>query len=113
MQRASLDQRVARLARAVERAAREPASESRQTALEALTRFAGELASHFAEEETRAATRARHDAHARLRGELAEIDRHARAAGDWPESWRAVAASFDRFARALDEHERTEEIQAS
>ncbi|HVN40189.1 MAG TPA: hypothetical protein VMW19_18665 [Myxococcota bacterium] len=113
MQREALEQRVARLARAVERAAREPASESRQAALEALARFAGELAAHFTEQESRAATGAHRDAHARLRAELAEIDRHARAAGDWPESWRAVAASFDRFARALDEHERTEELHAS
>jgi hypothetical protein len=113
MQRTALEQRVARLARVVERAAREPASESRQTALEALSRFASELASHFAEQQAREATRVLRDAHARLRAELAEIDRHARAAGDWPESWRAVASSFDRFARALAEHERTEELQAS
>lgn len=113
MQRAALEERVARLGRVVARAASETPSESRQIALEALARFAGELARHFAEAEARAHAEGANDARARLRAELAEIEQRARAAGDWPESWRAVSAAFTRFARALDEHERAEELQAS
>ena len=113
MERAALEERVARLGRAVARAASEEPSEARQTALEGLTRFAAELARHFAEAESRAPSAVRSEAHARLRAELSEIDQRARAAGDWPESWRAVSAAFTRFARALDEHERAEELQAS
>jgi len=104
MQRAALEQRVARLGRAVARAASEHQSEARQAALEALARFADELAAHFAAEEAGASSTRRAE-HARLRGDLAEIDGRARAAGDWPESWRAVAAAFARFARALEAHE--------
>jgi hypothetical protein len=110
MERAALEQRVARLARAVARAAHEDPSEARQTALEGLARFAGELARHFADEEERARGDVHRSAeHALLRADLAEIDRRARAAGDWPESWRSVSASFTRFASALAEHERAEE----
>jgi hypothetical protein len=112
MQRAALEQRVARLGRAVTRAASETPSEARQAALEALARFAGELAAHFAEEEAGAGSAARRAAHARLRGDLAEIDLRARAAGDWPESWRAIESAFAAFAQALEEHERGEEGRA-
>ena len=108
MQRAALEQRVARLGRAVARAASEAPSEARQAALEGLARFADELAAHFAEEEARAGSSARRAEHARLRGDLEEIELRARAAGDWPESWRAVAAAFARFAHALEAHERVE-----
>ena len=113
MQRAALEERVARLGRTVARAASETPSESRQTALEALARFASELARHFADADARASDAVASDARAHLRAELAEIEQRARAAGDWPESWRAVSAAFTRFARALDEHERAEELQAS
>jgi hypothetical protein len=113
MERAALEERLARLERAVARAAREEPSEARQTALEGLARFAGELARHFADEEARLASASRSAEHARLRDDLAEIDRRARAAGDWPESWRAISAAFSRFASALAEHERAEELQTS
>lgn len=109
--RATIEQRVARLGRAIARAASDAASESRQMALEGLTRFASELAAHFAAEERDASggSPGRAALHARLRGELAEIDARARAAGDWPESWRAVASAFARFAAALEDHEFTEQ----
>ena len=113
MQRTALEERVARLGRAVARAASEEPSESRQTALEGLARFSGELARHFAEADAHAPSAARSDAQARLRAELAEIEQRARAAGDWPESWRAVSAAFTHFARALVEHERAEELLTS
>lgn len=110
MQRTALEERIARLGRAVGRAASEEASEARQTALEGLARFAGELARHFAEVEARGDDAGRSDARASLQGELAEIEQRARAAGDWPESWRAVSDAFARFSRALALHERAEEI---
>jgi hypothetical protein len=113
MQRTALEQRVARLGRAVGRAASEEASEARQVALEGLARFAAELARHFAEADARGDDAARSDARARLQGELAEIEQRARAAGDWPESWRAVSAAFACFARALVEYERAEELLTS
>jgi hypothetical protein len=106
--RTAIEERLARLSRAVARAAAEEESEARQTALEGLARFACELAAHFEAEESRAASPFRHREHARLRGDLAEIDERARAAGDWPESWRAIAAAFARFAAKLEEHERAE-----
>jgi hypothetical protein len=102
----SLEQRLARLGRAIGRAASDAPSESRQAALEGLARFSAELAAHFAAEEARERPSAHAALHARLRGDLAEIDLRARAAGDWPESWRAVATAFGRFAAALEAHER-------
>jgi hypothetical protein len=110
-----IGERVARLGRAVERAASVAESESRQTALEGFARFAGELAAYFAAEEARTSVSPQRRAdHARLRGDLAALDERARAAGDWPESWRGVATAFTRFARALDDHERAEaSVQSS
>lgn len=108
-QQTGIAERVARLGRAVERAASVAESESRQTALEGFARFASDLAAHFAAEEARAPVSSHRRAeHARLRGDLAALDERARAAGDWPESWRGVATAFTRFARALDDHERAE-----
>jgi hypothetical protein len=108
MERAAIERRLARVARAVDRAASEEPSEARQAALEGIAHFSGELAAHFAAEEARAPSPDRRRDHERLRGDLADLDSRARAAGDWPESWRAVAAAFARFARALEEHERAE-----
>lgn len=108
MDPAALELRLARLARAIERAAIEAPSEARQTALEGLAHFARDLAAHFEQEERTLAPGSPCRAqHARLRGDLAEIDERARTAGDWPESWRAVAAAFSRFAATLEQHERT------
>jgi hypothetical protein len=109
MDPAAFELRLARLARAVERAASEAPSEARQTALEALAYFAGDLAAHFeAEERALPPASPRRAQHARLRGDLAEIDERARTAGDWPESWRSVAVAFTRFAAALAQHEQSE-----
>ena len=85
-----LGQRVARLGRAIARAASEEPSESRQAALEGLSRLADELSDP------------------QLRADLVAITERARAAGDWPESWRAVAGAFARFAAAWQEHEDSE-----
>jgi hypothetical protein len=103
----SIEQRVARLGRAIGRAASDAPSESRQAALEGLARFSADLSAHFASEEACAGSAASGAERARLRGELAALGERARAAGDWPESWRAVATAFDRFARALEAHERS------
>jgi len=111
MDPSALELRLARLARTVERAASEAPSEARQTALEALAHFADDLTAHFEQEEQEQAlppASPRRAQHARLRGDLAEIDEHARTAGDWPESWRTIAAAFTRFAEALERHELSE-----
>jgi hypothetical protein len=109
MDASALAQRVARVRRAVERAASETPSEARQTALETLSHFARDLAEHFAAEDASLPPGSpRRAQHARLRGDLREIDERARTAGDWPESWRSVAAAFDRFGVALEQYERTE-----
>jgi len=111
MEPEALELRLARLARTVERAASEAPSEARQTALEALAHFAADLAAHFEQEEREQALPAaspRRAQHARLRGDLAEVDERARSAGDWPESWRAVSVAFNRFAAALEQHEHSE-----
>lgn len=105
MQRPTFEQRVERLTRAVERAASETPSAVRQTALEALASFGRELADHFAEAE-RALPAAPAALHARLCGDLRALEERARAAGDWPESWRGVQREFARFVASLEDYER-------
>jgi hypothetical protein len=109
MQRAALELRIARLGRAIERAASDAPSEARQTALETLAHFAADLAAHFEErEQALAPASPRRAQHARLRGDLRALEERARSAGDWPESWRSVQREFERFVAALAEYENTE-----
>lgn len=106
MERATFEQRVERLTRAVERAASETPSTVRQTALEALASFGRELADHFAEAERKLQGAAPAALHARLCGDLRALELRARTAGDWPESWRSIQREFTRFVDKLADYER-------
>jgi len=109
MEQSAQELRLARLGRAIERAASDAPSEARQTALEALAHFARDLAAHFeqqARERMLAPGSPWRAEQARLRGDLQALEERARTAGDWPETWRSVQREFERFAAALQKHER-------